>query len=265
MADVFASIDAAHLRISNAAQVYLLPSDVEALAGRVTASGSRFRLESGLAIFLELVGEGASTAWGNIQDHANSSGIPLAAGAADAALEGDLLVSCFGSGGGKGRVIGTAPRTILPAPAESTCVILLPTALTQHQGGVILQGLLGAVGEGGEEEPLVVTSLGLFDIDRHTAEDFLEVYKGVEPAFLDMSMEMCSGPMLVMELSGPDAVARVRAVAGPRDIDSAKRIRPSTLRAQYGVSAGAPGLHCTDLAEDGPLDAEFFFSLLASK
>lgn len=92
---------------------------------------------------------------------------------------------------------------------------------------------------------------------------------------------------MALELSGDHAVSRVREVVGPRDVDVAQRIRsvaaisalpaggnaqhvrhspspcrPGTLRAKYGVSAAAPAVHCTDLAEDGPLDSEYLFALL---
>jgi hypothetical protein len=37
---------------------------------------------------------------------------------------------------------------------------------------------------------------------------------------------------------------------------------PHTLRAKYGLSSAFPAIHCTDLAEDGPLEAEYLFVLL---
>jgi nucleoside-diphosphate kinase len=37
---------------------------------------------------------------------------------------------------------------------------------------------------------------------------------------------------------------------------------PHTLRAKYGLSSASPAIHCTDLAEDGPLEAEYLFVLL---
>jgi nucleoside-diphosphate kinase len=77
-----------------------------------------------------------------------------------------------------------------------------------------------------------------------------------------MVNELSRGPVLAVELRGRDAVARAREAAGPRDVEVARRIRPHCLRAKFGVSAGAPAVHVTDLTEDGPLDCEYVFAML---
>ena len=85
-----------------------------------------------------------------------------------------------------------------------------------------------------------------------------------------MLNEYSSGPMVALEIVGEDAVAQLRGMVGPRDVDVARRVRGETLRAKFGVpsSSGGPGskaklgLHCTDLAEDGPLECEYLFSLV---
>jgi nucleoside-diphosphate kinase len=76
--------------------------------------------------------------------------------------------------------------------------------------------------------------------------------------------------MIALEVSGEGAVDAVRAIAGPRDVEVARRVRPHTLRARHGVSAaaGGPGsrarlaVHATDLAEDGPLETDYVFNLV---
>lgn len=110
--------------------------------------------------------------------------------------------------------------------------------------------------------PLVIGALGVYDVDRRCAEEMLEVYKHVVPDFADYAAELSSGPCVAIELVGPDAVNRVREVAGPRSVEVAQRIRPHTLRAKYGTSSAKPALHCTDLVEDGPVECEYMFSLL---
>jgi nucleoside-diphosphate kinase len=84
-----------------------------------------------------------------------------------------------------------------------------------------------------------------------------------------MLNEYSSGPFVALEICGEDAVAQLRSIVGPRDVDVALRVRGHTLRAKYGVpsSTGGPGstaklgLHCTDLAEDGPLECEYIFCM----
>ena len=63
----------------------------------------------------------------------------------------------------------------------------------------------------------------------------------------------------------------MRAVAGPRDVDVAQRIRTDSLRAKYGISAATPGagraklaVHTTDLPSDGPLECETLFGMIDS-
>jgi nucleoside-diphosphate kinase len=66
-----------------------------------------------------------------------------------------------------------------------------------------------------------------------------------------------------LEVTGAGAVQRVRDLCGPRDIEVAKRVRAASLRAKFGASAGASGVHCTDLVQDAPLETEFVFQLTA--
>ncbi len=74
--------------------------------------------------------------------------------------------------------------------------------------------------------------------------------------------EFSTGPMIALEVTGERAVERLRALAGPRETEVARRIRPETLRARFGASGAKYGLHVTDLVEDGPLECEYVFGLL---
>ena len=76
-------------------------------------------------------------------------------------------------------------------------------------------------------------------------------------------VELTTGPVLALECIGEDVVSRLREVAGPHDPDIARVIRPNTLRAQHGIDKVQNAIHVTDLPEDGQLECEYFFSLLA--
>ena len=39
-------------------------------------------------------------------------------------------------------------------------------------------------------------------------------------------------------------------------------LRPKTLRAQHGLDKVMNAVHCSDLAEDGQLEVEYFFRIL---
>lgn len=61
---------------------------------------------------------------------------------------------------------------------------------------------------------------------------------------------------------GREPVEAFRQLVGPRDPELARVLRPNTLRARFGVSRVRNAVHCTDLVEDGPLEASYFFSVL---
>lgn len=47
--------------------------------------------------------------------------------------------------------------------------------------------------------------------------------------------------------------------------DMARQVRPETLRAKYGKTKVQNAIHCSDLPEDGLLEVEYFFKILAEK
>lgn len=58
-----------------------------------------------------------------------------------------------------------------------------------------------------------------------------------------------------------------RDVAGPWDVDMARELRPNSIRGMFGedskeFGSARTGVHCTDLAEDGPSECRYFFELM---
>jgi nucleoside-diphosphate kinase len=136
-----------------------------------------------------------------------------------------------------------------------TLVAVKPHAF--HAAGEIVSAILQAGFE--------ISAMGVWYMDRATAEEFLEVYKGVVPEFHDNCAQFSSGPSLIMEVRQEDAVKKMREFAGPHDPEVAKHLRPDTLRAKYGIDRVQNGVHCTDLEEDGLLEVEYFFHLMHHK
>eukprot|EP00928_Gymnodinium_smaydae_P087062 TRINITY_DN71405_c0_g1_i1.p1 TRINITY_DN71405_c0_g1~~TRINITY_DN71405_c0_g1_i1.p1 ORF type:complete len:397 (+),score=88.23 TRINITY_DN71405_c0_g1_i1:71-1192(+) len=120
--------------------------------------------------------------------------------------------------------------------------------------GEIVSGILSAGFE--------ISAMGVWYMDRATAEEFLEVYKGVMPEYHDICAQLCTGPSLVMEVRQENAVDSFRQFCGPHDPEVAKHLRPNTLRAKFGSDRVLNAVHCTDLEEDGLLEVEYFFSIL---
>lgn len=111
-------------------------------------------------------------------------------------------------------------------------------------------------------EGFEISAMQLWYMDKATAEEFLEVYKGVLPEYHDMVGQLCTGPSLVMEIRQEDAVSSFRRLVGPHDPEVAKHLRSTTLRAQFGLDRVQNAVHCTDLPEDGLLEVEYFFNIL---
>ena len=110
-----------------------------------------------------------------------------------------------------------------------------------------------------------ISAMNLFYLDLPTAEEFLEVYQGVIPAFNKYAKSMTEGPCIAMEVRQQNAVKSFRELCGPMDPSIGKTLRKESIRAIYGKNKDFNAVHCTDLEEDGPLESEYFFSILNSQ
>jgi len=134
-----------------------------------------------------------------------------------------------------------------------TCCIIKPHVVQDGLAGQVIDAIL--------QEGFEISSMQMFTLDKPTAEEFFEVYKGVLPEFVGMIEAMTIGPCIVMEVRQENAVESFRQFVGPMDPEIAKNLRPNTLRAKFGHTRTNNGVHCTDLPEDGALEVEYFFSI----
>lgn len=142
-----------------------------------------------------------------------------------------------------------------------TCCVVLPHILKEGLAGEVIEAIQQGPG-------VAITAMELFTLDRTTAAEFLEVYEGVVPHFNETVDHFTTGPCIAMELVGHNAesvVAKFRDHAGPWDVEMAKELRPHTIRARYGHDRVRNAVHCTDLAEDGMLESEYFFDILSKR
>ena len=109
------------------------------------------------------------------------------------------------------------------------------------------------------EEGFEISAMQMFNLDKPTAQEFLEIYRGVLPEYIPITEQMTTGPCIVMEVRQENAVAQFRQLAGPMDPEIAKNLRPNTLRARFGVDRVKNAIHSTDLPEDGVLESQYFF------
>jgi nucleoside-diphosphate kinase len=120
----------------------------------------------------------------------------------------------------------------------------------------------------------VISALQMFELDKTSASEFLEVYDGVMPNFKDMVVDFCSGPIIAIEVkhaggaaAGPRAdsasvISAFRDFVGPWDVEMAKELRPKSIRAQFGKGRTENAIHCTDLPDDGLAEVSYFFDVL---
>jgi nucleoside-diphosphate kinase len=74
----------------------------------------------------------------------------------------------------------------------------------------------------------------MYHLDRPTANEFFEVYKGVLPEFVPLVDHMTLGPCIAMEIRQENAVQAFRELCGPIDPEIGRTLRPNTIRARFG-------------------------------
>lgn len=141
--------------------------------------------------------------------------------------------------------------------ANCAICVIKPHAITSGHAGDIVQRIL--------DEGFEITALGQFTLRVADAEDFLEVYNGVVPEYKKLVDHLAAGVCWALEVRAENAVAALRALCGPHDPEVCRVLFPNTIRAKFGSDRVMNAVHCTDLAEDGPLESEFFFTLLWGK
>lgn len=134
-----------------------------------------------------------------------------------------------------------------------TCVVIKPHVVASGQAGEVVHAIL--------EEGFEISAMQMFHLDKPTAEEFLEIYRGVLPEYIPTTEQMTTGPCIVMEVRQENAVMAFRQLCGPMDPEIAKNLRPNTLRARFGCDRVKNAVHCTDLPEDGVLESQYFFQI----
>ena len=130
---------------------------------------------------------------------------------------------------------------------ERTLSIVKPDAVAKNQIGQIL-GLLEAGG-------LRVAAARFLRLSKDDAERFYAVHRE-RPFFQSLTAFMSEGPILVMVLEGPGAIAKNREVMGATDPAKAA---PGTIRRAVGTNVERNAVHGSDAAETAKQEIAFFF------
>ena len=130
---------------------------------------------------------------------------------------------------------------------QRTLAILKPDAVERRLIGPILQRI--------EEAEFRVRGMRLIQMSKRAAEGFYAVHSE-RPFFDSLTDFMSSGPVVVLALEAPDAIARWRRLMGATDPGEAER---ETLRLEYGSSIERNATHGSDAPETAAFEIGYFF------
>lgn len=131
---------------------------------------------------------------------------------------------------------------------QQTLSIIKPDAVSDNHIGDIISRF--------EKQNLRIAAIKMMKLSLQQAGDFYAVHKE-RPFYKDLVEYMSSGPVVVMVLSGPDAVAKNRAIMGATD---PKKAAPGTIRADFARSIQQNAVHGSDAPETAKQEIAFFFS-----
>ena len=131
---------------------------------------------------------------------------------------------------------------------QRTLAIIKPDAVERQLVGAILQRI--------EEADLRVKGMRLVRLTKANAQGFYAVHAD-KPFFESLTDFMSSGPVVVLALEAPDAIARWRRLMGATDPAKADR---ETLRREFGSSIERNATHGSDATETVAFEIGYFFS-----
>lgn len=131
---------------------------------------------------------------------------------------------------------------------ERTLSIIKPDAVAAKRIGAIL-AMLEAAG-------LRVAAARFLRLSKSDAERFYAVHRQ-RPFFASLTTFMSEGPILVMALEGPNAIAKNREVMGATDPAKAAE---GTVRKAFGTNVERNAVHGSDAPDTARQEIAFFFS-----
>ncbi len=130
---------------------------------------------------------------------------------------------------------------------ELTFSIIKPNAMKKN--------VIGDVIETFEKNGLKIAAAKLMVISKDKCQEFYAEHKE-RPFFGELVSFMTSGPVMVMVLSGENAVVKNREIMGATD---PKKAAVGTIRAIYGDSVGENAVHGSDSPVSAAREINLFF------
>ena len=131
---------------------------------------------------------------------------------------------------------------------EKSLIIIKPDGVKKRIIGEIISRF--------EKEDLIIEKLKMIKISRNLAEKHYNEHKDKE--FFNMLIDyITSGPVVIMVISGYNAVNRARELMGPTDSRIAKK---GTIRGDFGDDITANVIHGSDSKESAEREIKLFFN-----
>lgn len=130
---------------------------------------------------------------------------------------------------------------------EQTFSIIKPNAVKKN--------VLGNIIEQFESNGLKIAAAKLTLISKSKCEEFYAEHKA-RPFFGELVTFMTSGPVLLMVLSGENAVIKNREIMGATD---PKKAAVGTVRAKFGDNMGENAVHGSDSPASAAREIALFF------
>jgi nucleoside-diphosphate kinase len=130
---------------------------------------------------------------------------------------------------------------------ETTFSIIKPNAVKKNAIGNIIAMF--------EKNGLKISAMKLTKIEKGQCETFYAEHKE-RPFFGELVSFMTSGPVVLMALTGENAVMRNREIMGATD---PKKAAPGTIRALFGDSVGENAVHGSDSPASAERELKIFF------
>lgn len=130
---------------------------------------------------------------------------------------------------------------------ERTLSIIKPDAVADNNIGAIISRF--------EKAGLKVVAARMLTLSVDQAKAFYNVHAH-RPFFGELVSFMITGPVLVMVLEGPNAIAKNRDLMGATN---PKEAAPGTIRADFAKTIEKNAVHGSDSAENAKTEISFFF------
>ncbi len=131
---------------------------------------------------------------------------------------------------------------------EQTLAIVKPDGVARNLVGEIIHRI--------ESSGLTLRAMKMIHLSKKQAEGFYAVHKE-RPFFNSLTTFMSEGPVVLMILSGEDAISTWRNLMGATDPSKAA---PGTIRKEFGISIERNTTHGSDGPETAAFETAYFFS-----